>query len=101
MSSDEAIQLTNNDASFFKAYAVQKGYWNDAYINIFASTSSLKEDNPLREHKPPEMSRGCLYLIIIFLSFESFFNFSLFESDRLFCASKRNSISSVTVSFGS
>ena len=59
MSSDEAIQLTNNDASFFKAYAVQKGYWNDAYINIFASTSSLKDDNPLRDHKPPEMSRGC------------------------------------------
>lgn len=58
MSSDEAIQLTNNDASFFKAYAVQKGYWNDAYINIFASTSSLKDDNPLRDHKPPEMSRG-------------------------------------------
>ncbi len=52
MSSDEAIQLTNNDASCFKSYAVQKGYWNDPYINYFSSKSFNDE------HKPPEMSRG-------------------------------------------
>ena len=57
-STDEAIQLTNNDASFFKAYAVQKGYWPDPYIHYFTSSSALKGDHPLNEHKPPEMSRG-------------------------------------------
>lgn len=69
MSSDEAIQLTNNDASSFKAYAVSKGYWSDPYIHFFSSASGpgLRQQEhqqqthfqqPLVEHKPPEMSRG-------------------------------------------
>lgn len=55
--SDEAIQLTNNDASSFKSYAVYKGYWKDPYINYF---SPVINKNPefKNEHKPPEMSRG-------------------------------------------
>ncbi|CAF0714488.1 unnamed protein product [Brachionus calyciflorus] len=52
MSSDEAIQLTNNDASTCKSYAVSKGYWHDPYISYFSSNQQLME------HKPPEMSRG-------------------------------------------
>lgn len=35
MASDEAIQLTNNDASNSKAYAVSKGYWSDPYLVNF------------------------------------------------------------------
>jgi hypothetical protein len=58
MSSDQAIQLTNNDATFFKSYAVQKGYWNDPYVSLFSSNSLQKNDNSINEHKPPEMSRG-------------------------------------------
>jgi [phosphatase 2A protein]-leucine-carboxy methyltransferase len=54
MSSDEAIQFTNNDACNFKAYAVSKGYWSDPYISFFSSNSK----SPLVEHKPPEMSLG-------------------------------------------
>ena len=54
MSSDEAIQLTNNDACNFKAYAVNKGYWNDPYISYFSTTPKQQ----LSEHKPPEMSLG-------------------------------------------
>lgn len=57
-SSDEAIQLTNNDASTFKAYAVSKGYWNDPYISYFSSSSSASKQGIPVEHKPPEMSRG-------------------------------------------
>lgn len=56
MASDEAIQLTNNDASNFKSYAVGRGYWNDPYVNIFASKQQ-SQSSPV-EHKPPEMSRG-------------------------------------------
>jgi [phosphatase 2A protein]-leucine-carboxy methyltransferase len=56
MASDEAIQLTNNDASNFKSYAVGRGYWNDPYINLFASKQQ-SQSAPV-EHKPPEMSRG-------------------------------------------
>lgn len=61
--SDEAIQLTNNDASSFKSYAVHQGYWKDPYIKYFspiASTSNLHSQVPhfANEHKPPEMSRG-------------------------------------------
>lgn len=58
--SDEAIQLTNNDASSFKSYAVNKGYWKDPYINYFSPISSSINKNPdfQNEHKPPEMSRG-------------------------------------------
>lgn len=59
--SDEAIQLTNNDAASFKSYAVHKGYWRDPYINYFSPISSCiqqaKNSHPV-EHKPPEMSRG-------------------------------------------
>ncbi|RNA04745.1 leucine carboxyl methyltransferase 1 [Brachionus plicatilis] len=51
MSSDEAIQLTNNDASFCKSYAISKGYWSDPYLKHFCGTHSS-------EHKPPEISRG-------------------------------------------
>ena len=57
MASDEAIQLTNNDASSFKSYAVSKGYWRDAYINLFSPVSNLNQQIAF-EHKPPEMSRG-------------------------------------------
>jgi hypothetical protein len=64
MSSDQAIQLTNNDATFFKSYAVQKGYWSDPYVCLFASNSLQKNENSTNEHKPPEMSRGNYYLII-------------------------------------
>jgi [phosphatase 2A protein]-leucine-carboxy methyltransferase len=53
-SNDEAIQLTNNDACNFKAYAVSKGYWHDPYISLFATTPKSQ----LIEHKPPEMSLG-------------------------------------------
>jgi len=57
--SDEAIQLTNNDASSFKSYAVHKGYWKDAYINNFSPVLSKSSSQPFaNEHKPPEMSRG-------------------------------------------
>jgi [phosphatase 2A protein]-leucine-carboxy methyltransferase len=53
--SDEAIQLTNNDATTFKSYAVQKGYWNDSYIGYF---TRLLSTSAVRDHKAPEMSRG-------------------------------------------
>lgn len=58
MSSDEAIQLTNNDASNFKAYAVSRGYWTDPYVHYFCSTPGLRDQTTPVEHKPPEMSRG-------------------------------------------
>lgn len=61
MSSDEAIQLTNNDAANFKAYAVSKGYWNDPYLIHFAPAAfkpAAPGQQPPIEHKPPEMSRG-------------------------------------------
>ena len=48
--SDEAIQYTNTDASTFKSYASQKGYWNDPFIKYFAK--------PNITAKAPEMSRG-------------------------------------------
>lgn len=51
MSSDEAIQLTNNDASFCKSYAISKGYWSDPYLQYFCGTHRL-------EQKLPEISRG-------------------------------------------
>lgn len=58
ISSDDAIQSTNNDASSFKAYAVNKGYWHDSYIQYFASTIKNQQTQMPGEHKPPEMSRG-------------------------------------------
>lgn len=51
MSSDEAIQSTNNDASYCKSFAISKGYWSDPYLKSFCGTQST-------EHKPPEISRG-------------------------------------------
>lgn len=51
MSSDEAIQLTNNDASFCKSFAISKGYWSDPYLKNFCGIHGI-------EHKPPEISRG-------------------------------------------
>jgi [phosphatase 2A protein]-leucine-carboxy methyltransferase len=56
MSSDEAIQLTNNDATTFKAYAISKGYWHDPYISYFAG--SKQQQQQCVYHKPPEMSLG-------------------------------------------
>lgn len=58
MSTDEPIQLTNNDATNFKAYAVNKGYWQDPYISHFSSSIKSQQQFPPNEHKPPEMSRG-------------------------------------------
>lgn len=64
MSNDEAIQLTNNDATNFKAYAVSKGYWSDSYLPHFSPAAfkqpqqqPQQQQQPI-EHKPPEMSRG-------------------------------------------
>ena len=54
MSSDEAIQLTNTDATSFKSYAVEQGYWADPFIGYFASNPAANK----LEHKAPEMSRG-------------------------------------------
>ena len=42
----------------FKAYAVNKGYWKDAYIQYFSSTLKNQHGSNPSEHKPPEMSRG-------------------------------------------
>ncbi|KAK4474126.1 hypothetical protein MN116_003430 [Schistosoma mekongi] len=47
--SDEIIQLTNDDATSSKAYAVSRGYWKDKYIKYFCSSPS---------HKTPEINRG-------------------------------------------
>ncbi|CAH8456966.1 unnamed protein product [Schistosoma turkestanicum] len=47
--SNEIIQLTNDDATSSKAYAVSRGYWKDKYIRYFCSS-------PL--HKTPEINRG-------------------------------------------
>uniref|UniRef100_A0A3Q0KKT1 Leucine carboxyl methyltransferase 1 n=1 Tax=Schistosoma mansoni TaxID=6183 RepID=A0A3Q0KKT1_SCHMA len=46
---DEIIQLTNDDATSSKAYAVSRGYWKDKYIKYFCSSPS---------HKTPEINRG-------------------------------------------
>jgi [phosphatase 2A protein]-leucine-carboxy methyltransferase len=48
--SDDAIQYTNTDASTFKCYAAQKGYWNDPFIKYFAK--------PNITNKAPKMNRG-------------------------------------------
>jgi O-methyltransferase involved in polyketide biosynthesis len=59
MSSDEAVQYTNNEAASFKTYAVSKGYWNDPYVKYFASTPMVSKNKfDETEHRPPEMSRG-------------------------------------------
>lgn len=58
MSSDEAIQLTNNDATNSKAYAISKGYWQDPYMQYFAPSFFKQQPQQPIEHKPPEMSRG-------------------------------------------
>ncbi|KAH8852150.1 Leucine carboxyl methyltransferase 1 [Schistosoma japonicum] len=47
--SNEIIQLTNDDATSSKAYAVSRGYWKDKYIKYFCSSPS---------HKTPEINRG-------------------------------------------
>uniref|UniRef100_A0A0A9YZU6 Leucine carboxyl methyltransferase 1 n=1 Tax=Lygus hesperus TaxID=30085 RepID=A0A0A9YZU6_LYGHE len=49
MSSDEAVQSTNDDASECKRSAVRLGYWQDEYIQILVRHS---------EKKPPEINRG-------------------------------------------
>ncbi|CAD5116177.1 DgyrCDS5095 [Dimorphilus gyrociliatus] len=46
---DDAVQLTNDDASSCKLSAVQRGYWKDSYISFFY-------ENP--ERKSPEISIG-------------------------------------------
>ena len=60
MSSDEAIQLTNNNASSFKSYAVSRGYWSDPYVSLFSPVSTVGSLSGGYEHerKAPEMSRG-------------------------------------------
>jgi len=47
--SDEAVQLTNDDATECKLSAVQLGYWEDPYISLLI--------RPV-ERKPPEINRG-------------------------------------------
>jgi hypothetical protein len=49
MSSDDAVQATNDDAASCKRFAVQKGYWSDPYIQYFVRNS---------ERKAPEISIG-------------------------------------------
>ncbi|KAE8749828.1 hypothetical protein FOCC_FOCC003296 [Frankliniella occidentalis] len=46
---DEAVQLTNDDATECKQSAVQLGYWQDPYLFYFARSA---------ERKPPEINRG-------------------------------------------
>lgn len=46
---DDAVQLTNEDASCCKLSAVQRGYWKDPYMSYFYK-------NP--ERKSPEISIG-------------------------------------------
>lgn len=46
---DEAVQATNDDASECKRCAVQLGYWEDPYIQLFIKGS---------ERKAPEINRG-------------------------------------------
>lgn len=46
---DEAVRLTNDDASICKKFAVQKGYWKDQYLPMFVRSN---------ERKAPEINRG-------------------------------------------
>lgn len=46
---DEAVQATNDDASECKRCAVQLGYWQDPYIQLFIKAT---------ERKAPEINRG-------------------------------------------
>ena len=46
---DEAVQITNDDATECKQSAVQLGYWQDPYLYHFARSA---------ERKPPEINRG-------------------------------------------
>ena len=46
---DEAVRLTNDDASICKKCAVQKGYWKDQYLPLFIRSN---------ERKTPEINRG-------------------------------------------
>lgn len=47
--SDDAIILTNDEATLSKKHAVSLGYWNDPYITLLCRQSSKKT---------PEISRG-------------------------------------------
>ena len=51
---DESIQYTNNEATNFKYYAINKGYWKDEHVKYFCKVNNTNE----YEHKAPEMSRG-------------------------------------------
>lgn len=46
---DEAVILTNDDASECKRHAVKIGYWKDDYIGFFVKNT---------ERKAPEINRG-------------------------------------------
>ena len=47
--SDEAIRMTNDDATSCKRSAVDRGYWTDPYIKMFHRSS---------ERKAPDINRG-------------------------------------------
>nr|CAG4643310.1 EOG090X08O3 [Ilyocryptus agilis] len=47
---DDAVRLTNDDASACKRYAVQLGYWSDPYLPMLMRGSI--------ERKTPEINRG-------------------------------------------
>ncbi|XP_013415836.2 leucine carboxyl methyltransferase 1-like [Lingula anatina] len=49
MSSDDAVQSTNDDAAHCKRFAVSQGYWKDPYLQYFVKSS---------DRKAPEISRG-------------------------------------------
>ena len=52
--SDEAVQRTNEDATFCKRSAVSLGYWSDPYITAFGSRSGPGEET----RKAPEIHLG-------------------------------------------
>eukprot|EP00731_Ephydatia_muelleri_P010121 Em0005g707a len=49
-SDDGAVQQTNDDASFSKWFAVQRGYWKDPYVKFFCHAKDRRQS--------PEISRG-------------------------------------------
>lgn len=49
MSQDDFVMSTNDDASGCKRYAVQLGYWKDAFLPYFVKSA---------ERKAPEINRG-------------------------------------------
>lgn len=71
MASDEAVMGTNDDASQCKRFAVDKGYWTDPYISMFAMRSS--------DIHTPEINRGYYARVKgIHLLLEKFLKVSLY-----------------------